>query len=148
MRRTSGSLVGDGKIRRRPCAHQYVSFLKYTVRELTQNSAGLYCLAFTTYANVHWIAPIISTIPFGTGMCYIFTSTFTYLTVAYRHLAAEALTGNAVMRTMFAAAFPLFSTGMYNTLGTVGATALLAGLMTVMAPLPCVFPNHHCDYLR
>lgn len=148
MRRTSRSLARDGKIRRRSCTHQYVSFLKHMVRELTQNSAGLYCLAFTTYANVHWIAPIISTIPFGTGMCYIFTSTFTYLTVAYRHLAAEALTGNAVMRTMFAAAFPLFSTGMYNTLGTVGATALLAGLMTVMAPLPCVFPIHHCDHLR
>ncbi|KAI0093177.1 major facilitator superfamily domain-containing protein [Irpex rosettiformis] len=100
---------------------------------------SLYCLAFTTYAHVHRIAPIISTIPFGTGMCYIFTSTFTYLTVAYRHLAAEALTSNAVMRTLFAGAFPLFSTAMYNRLGTDGATALLAGLMTVMAPLPFVF---------
>lgn len=51
-------------------------------------------------------------------------------------MAAEALTGNAIMRTTFAAAFPLFSTAMYNRLGTVGATALLAGLMTIMAPLP------------
>lgn len=97
---------------------------------------GLYCLAFTTYARIHWIAPIISSIPFGIGICFVYTSTFTYLVTAFRPMAAEALTGNAIMRTTFAAGFPLFSTAMYHTLGTVGATALLAGLMTVMAPLP------------
>ncbi|KAI0344743.1 MFS general substrate transporter [Trametopsis cervina] len=100
---------------------------------------SLYCLAFTTYANVHWIAPIISSIPFGVGICYVYTSVFTYLVTAFRPMAAEALTGNAIMRTTFAAAFPLFSNQMYNRLGTVGATALLAGLMTIMAPLPFIF---------
>jgi hypothetical protein len=42
------------------------------------------------------------------------------------------------MRTSFAAAFPLFAGQMYRALGTVGATLLLAGLTTAMAPLPCV----------
>ena len=40
------------------------------------------------------------------------------------------------MRTTFAAAFPLFTVQMYHKMGTVGATAFLAGVMTVMAPLP------------
>lgn len=42
------------------------------------------------------------------------------------------------MRTCFGAAFPLFANQMYSRMGTVGATAFLAGLMTLMAPLPCV----------
>lgn len=97
---------------------------------------SLYCLAFTTYKHVHWIAPIISSIPFGVGICFVYTSTFTYLVTAFRPMAAAALTGNAVMRTSFAAGFPLFSNAMYGRMGTVGATAFLAGLMTLMAPLP------------
>ena len=97
---------------------------------------GLFWLAFTTYRGVHWIVPILATVPFGTATYFIFASSMTYIVDAYRSVAAEALTCNAAMRTIFAAAFPLFAGQMYNKLGTVGATALLAGLTTVMAPLP------------
>lgn len=97
---------------------------------------GLFCMAFTTYQKVHWIAPIIASIPFGTAIFYIFTSTFTYLVTAYRPVAASAMAGNSALRSTFAAAFPLFAGAMYHKLGTVGATALLAGLATIMAPLP------------
>ncbi|EKM59644.1 uncharacterized protein PHACADRAFT_137679 [Phanerochaete carnosa HHB-10118-sp] len=101
--------------------------------------ASLYWLAFTTYRSVHWIAPIIASIPFGTGVLFIFTSVFTYTVTAYRPIAASAMAANAAVRTTFAAAFPLFAGQMYHHLGTVGATALLAGLTTVAAPLPFVF---------
>jgi hypothetical protein len=64
----------------------------------------------------------------------------TYIVDTYRSVAGSALTCNAAMRTIFAAAFPLFAGQIYNRLGTVGATVLLAGLttviLTVMAPLP------------
>jgi hypothetical protein len=93
-------------------------------------------MAFTTYRKVHWIVPIIASIPFGMGSILAFTSTFTYLVVAYRPIAASALASNSFLRSTFAAAFPLFAPAMYHRLGTVGATALLAGLATVMAPLP------------
>jgi len=46
------------------------------------------------------------------------------------------MAANSAMRSSFAAAFPLFAGAMYRRLGTVGATALLAGLMCVFAPLP------------
>ena len=97
---------------------------------------GLYCIAFTTFASVHWIAPIVSSIPFGVGICYVYTSVFTYLVTAYRPIAASAMAANSAVRSSFAAGFPLFAGQMYDTLGTVGATALLAGLLTLMAPLP------------
>ncbi|OCH93586.1 MFS general substrate transporter [Obba rivulosa] len=100
---------------------------------------GLFWLAFTTYKSVHWIVPIIASAPFGAGVFWIFTSTFTYLVTAYRPIAASAMAANSAMRSTFAAAFPLFAGAMYSTLGTVGATALLAGLTTVMAPLPFIF---------
>lgn len=98
--------------------------------------ASLYWLAFTTYAHVHWIAPIIASVPFGAGILFIFTSVFTYTVTAYRPIAASAMAANAFVRTTSAAAFPLFAGQMYDQLGTVGATALLAGLTTVAAPLP------------
>ncbi|KAN0080431.1 Major facilitator superfamily domain containing protein [Tylopilus felleus] len=100
---------------------------------------GLFWLAFTTYPQVHWIAPIIASVPFGSGVYFVFTSTFTYLVTAYRPIAASAMASNSALRSAFAAAFPLFAGAMYDRLGTVEATALLAGLTTIMAPLPFIF---------
>ncbi|QRV91610.1 major facilitator superfamily transporter [Ceratobasidium sp. AG-Ba] len=100
---------------------------------------GLFWMAFTTSKSVHWIVPILGSIPFGTGTVYVFTSVFTFLVVAYRPYAASAMAGNSFLRSAFAAVFPLVSGPMYNRLGTVGATALLAGLATLMTPLPFVF---------
>ncbi|KAF8486247.1 MFS general substrate transporter [Russula ochroleuca] len=102
-------------------------------------SISLFCLAFTTYKDVHWIVPVIASVPFGTGTYFVFSSSFTYLVVTYRPIAASAMASNSAMRSSFAAAFPLFASQMYHRLGTVGATALIAGLATAMAPLPFVF---------
>ena len=97
---------------------------------------GLFWIAFTTYRSVHWIVPIIASVPFGMGILYAFSSTFTYLITAYRPIAASVLASNSFVRSCFACAFPLFTTAMYDSLGTVGATALCAGLATLFAPLP------------
>ena len=98
--------------------------------------ASLYWLAFTTYPSVHWIVPIIASAPFAAGVLFCFNAVFTYTVTAYRPIAASAMAANTFVRTSFAAAFPLFAGQMYNRLGTVGATALLAGLTTLAAPLP------------
>ncbi|KAH8108393.1 MFS transporter [Phellopilus nigrolimitatus] len=100
---------------------------------------GLFWIAFTTFPGVHWIVPLLGSVPFGTGIVYVFTATFTYLVVAYRPIAASAMAANSALRSSFAAVFPLFAGQMYNRLGTVGATALLGGLTAVMAPLPFIF---------
>ncbi|THH29235.1 hypothetical protein EUX98_g4950 [Antrodiella citrinella] len=100
---------------------------------------SLYWLAFTTYKHIHWIVPVLATVPLGTGILFCFTSVFTYLVTSYKPIAASAMAANTFVRTTSAAAFPLFARQMYARLGTVGATALLAGLTTLTAPLPFIF---------
>ena len=100
------------------------------------HSLSLFSLAFTTYKHIRWITPIIAPVPFGTGTHFVYTSSFTYLIVAYRPIAASALASNSSMRSTFAAVFPLFAIQMYHSLGTVCATVLLACLAAVVAPLP------------
>ncbi|KAF8707047.1 hypothetical protein AX14_013060 [Amanita brunnescens Koide BX004] len=100
---------------------------------------SLFSTAFTTYRHVHYIAPIIASLPFGSGIFLVFKSVFIYLVIAYRPIAASALALNSTMRLTFAAVFPLFAHPMYVRLGAVGATALLAGLATLMTPLPFIF---------
>ncbi|KAG8896612.1 hypothetical protein FRB99_008801, partial [Tulasnella sp. 403] len=97
---------------------------------------GLFWFAFTTPLHIHWIVPMIATIPFGIGVIYSFVAVWTFLVHAYRPHAASAMAGNSFMRSAFAAAFPLIAIPMYARLGVVGATALLAGLSLVMTPLP------------
>ncbi|UZJ54118.1 hypothetical protein CBS101457_003438 [Exobasidium rhododendri] len=105
---------------------------------------GLFIFAFTTYANVHWIAPIIGSIFFGWAVIYIFISVFTYTVVQWRPVAASALGANSALRSSFAAGFPLFATQMAGRLGTVGTAALLAGLNCLIdqIPLPFIFARY------
>ncbi|KAH8926894.1 MFS general substrate transporter, partial [Atractiella rhizophila] len=102
-------------------------------------AGALFWFAFTTYPSVHWIVPILSEIPLGIGMTLIYQAVFTFLVDCYRPYAASAMAGNSFMRSSFAAGFPLFSVQMYKRLGTVGATALCAGLCTAMIPLAFLF---------
>ncbi|KAG8910828.1 hypothetical protein FRC01_006106, partial [Tulasnella sp. 417] len=97
---------------------------------------GLFWFAFTTPHAIHWIVPMLATVPFGLGVIYAFISIWTFLVHAYRPYAASAMAGNSFTRSAFAAAFPLISTPMYARLGVVGATGLLAGLSALMMPLP------------
>ncbi|KIO18170.1 hypothetical protein M407DRAFT_246553 [Tulasnella calospora MUT 4182] len=108
---------------------------------------GLFWFAFTTPHPIHWIVPMLATVPFGLGVIYAFISIWTFLVHAYRPYAASAMAGNSFTRSAFAAAFPLISTPMYARLGVVGATGLLAGLSALMMPLPFVF-YHYGKRLR
>ncbi|KAK0555733.1 hypothetical protein OC846_001604 [Tilletia horrida] len=102
-------------------------------------TVGLYWIAFTSYASVHWVLPIIGSVFFGAGTCLAYVAIFSFTVDAFRPVAASAMSANSFVRSCFAAAFPLFSEAMYHRLGTVGATALLAGLSTLFIPIPFVF---------
>jgi MFS family permease len=97
---------------------------------------SLFWLAFTTYSTVHWIVPILASVPFGISVIFIFTSSWVYLVTLYHPWAASVMASNTFMRCVSSGGFPLFAGAMYHTLHTDGATALLAGLCTLMAPLP------------
>ncbi|KDQ54290.1 hypothetical protein JAAARDRAFT_182267 [Jaapia argillacea MUCL 33604] len=100
---------------------------------------GLFWFAWTTYPNIHWIVPIIGTIPFGWGMVVLFLSMMSYLVETYLMHAASALAANSVLRSLFGFAFPLFSPNMYANLGTQWASCLVAFLALACVPLPFLF---------
>lgn len=101
---------------------------------------GLYLFGLTSFKHhVHWIGPIISLAPFGFGVVLVFISIFTFTGECWRTMAASALAVNALCRCTSAAAFPLFSVQMYNGMTAVGASLFLAGLNTLMIPIPFVF---------
>lgn len=100
---------------------------------------GLIWFAWTNYPSIHWMASISAGVPFGFGMVLVFTSISAYLVDTYMAFAASALAANVVMRSTFAAAFPLFTGYMYARLGIHWASMIPAFLTLACAPLPFLF---------
>lgn len=100
---------------------------------------GLAGFAATDGPNVHWIAPIIFGIPFGMGVVVLFLSCMGYLVDVYVIYAASVLAANSVLRSLFGAAFPLFTKPMYEKLGIHWAAALPGFLALLCAPFPFLF---------
>ncbi|GAA6032025.1 hypothetical protein JCM8097_003393 [Rhodosporidiobolus ruineniae] len=109
---------------------------------------ALFWFAFTTYQSVHWIVSLIASAFFGFGVMLSFGAVFTYLVDAYRPVAASAMAANSAMRSTFAAVFPLFTTQMFNALGTQYALMLCAFLCLAIVPFPFLFFFHGHKYRK
>jgi hypothetical protein len=71
---------------------------------------SLFWFAWTNSPSIHWSVSIIGTAPFGLGMTLVFLGIVNYLVDAYVIYAASVLAANTVLRCMFGAGFPLFTT--------------------------------------
>jgi len=100
---------------------------------------GLFWFAWTNGPSVHWSVSVIASIPFGFGMVLIFLSIMNYLIDSYTIFAASVLAGNGIIRSVFGAAFPLFTKQMYDGLGIHWASSIPAFLALVCIPLPFLF---------
>jgi hypothetical protein len=100
---------------------------------------GMFWFAWTNYPSIHWIVSIAAGAPFGFGTCLVFYSLFNYLVDAYTIYAASALAANSVLRSVFGAAFPLFTTQMYHNLGIHWASCIPAFLALACVPFPFIF---------
>lgn len=100
---------------------------------------GLFWFAWTTFPSVHWVVPIIASAPFGFGMVLVFLSIMNYLIDSYTIYAASVLAANSVLRSLFGAAFPLFTSQMYANLGTQWASSVPAFLALACVPFPFLF---------
>ncbi|KAJ5281481.1 Major facilitator superfamily domain general substrate transporter [Penicillium angulare] len=113
---------------------------------------GLFWFAWTNFPHIHWIVCEIGTVLFGFSHVSIFLSVVNYLVDAYTVYAASALAGNAVIRALFGAAFPLFTTPMYENLGVHWASSVSAFLAVACLPFPWIFYKfgpairRHCQY--
>lgn len=99
---------------------------------------SLFWFAWTSYASVPWIVPILASGLFGIGFFNILLAVVSYVVDAYGSYAASGLATILLVRAS-TGFFPLFGTQMYKTLGYEWATSLLAFLSLVVAPLPIFF---------
>lgn len=100
---------------------------------------GLFWFAWTNYPSIHFMASIAAGVPFGFGMVLVFLGIMNYLIDAYTIFAASVLAANSVLRSCFGAAFPLFTTYMYNNLGIHWASSIPAFLALACVPFPFLF---------
>jgi multidrug resistance protein len=100
---------------------------------------GLFWFAWTNSPELPWAASVVASIPFGFGMVLIFLSIMNYLIDSYTIFAASVLAGNGIIRSVFGAAFPLFTKQMYDSLGIHWASSIPAFLAVACIPLPFIF---------
>ncbi|EPX71703.1 spermidine family transporter [Schizosaccharomyces octosporus yFS286] len=82
--------------------------------------AGIFVFAWTSDANIHWIAPFIGITMIGIGYFIIFQGCLNYLVDAFSNFAASAIAANTFARSIFAGTFPLFSRIMFKKLEFIG----------------------------
>jgi len=99
----------------------------------------MFWFAWTNYPSINFMASIAAGVPFGAGVVLIFLGIMNYLIDSYTIFAASVLAANSVMRSLFGAAFPLFTTQMYNALGIHWASTIPAFLALVCVPFPFIF---------
>jgi len=100
---------------------------------------GLFWFAWTNSPSIHWIVSIMAGAPFGFGMVLVFLSIMNYLIDSYLIYAASVLAANSVLRSLFGAAFPLFTSYMYADLGIHWASSIPAFLALACVPFPFLF---------
>lgn len=75
--------------------------------------AGLFWFAWTAKKEIHWISPVLATVPFAMGNLLVFCSCVLYLIDTYGPLTgASAVAANGFLRYVIGAAFPLFTVQM------------------------------------
>jgi hypothetical protein len=72
-------------------------------------------------------------------MVLVFLSIMNYLIDSYTIFAASVLAANSVLRSLFGAAFPLFTTQMFTNLGIHWAASIPAFLALMCVPFPFLF---------
>jgi multidrug resistance protein len=97
---------------------------------------SLFILGATSFKHIIWVGPASSGIAFGFGMVLCYYSVNNYIIDSYQKYAASALAAKVFLRSGGGAAFPLFTTQMYNRLGLQWGSWLLAfiGLAMVLIP--------------
>lgn len=113
---------------------------------------GLFWFAWTNSPSIHWMSSVAAGGPFGFGMVLVFLGIVNYMVDSYTIYAASVLAANSALRSVFGAAFPLFTTYMYHNLGIHWASCIPAFLSVACIPFPIIFYfygpriRQHCTY--
>ncbi|KAI0406222.1 major facilitator superfamily domain-containing protein [Xylaria palmicola] len=91
---------------------------------------------WTTYYKVHWIAPILSLIPFGLAILGIYLPIQAYIIDAYPLYSASGLAAFTVLRSVVAAFLPLAGPSLFASLGLGWGSSLLGFITAALIPIP------------
>lgn len=100
---------------------------------------SLFWLGWTARADIHWIVPTLSALPFGIGFLLIFMALINYIVDAYEIYAASAMGAASCSRSIFGVVMPFAARPMYETLGVAWACSLLGFLSILMGIVPFAF---------
>ncbi|KAJ7808993.1 MFS polyamine transporter [Mycena olivaceomarginata] len=101
---------------------------------------GIFWLGWSgQYGGVPWYVPAMSGVVLGFSVCIIFISFLSYLVETYLMYSASAFAANTIMRSLFAAAFPLFTVQFYTKLGVGWASTILGAVGILLLPSPFLF---------
>jgi hypothetical protein len=71
---------------------------------------GLFWMAWTADKGVHWIVPVLATVPFAWGNICLFMSSAMYVVDVYGPMnGASGIAANGILRYTLGAVFPLFT---------------------------------------
>lgn len=100
---------------------------------------SLFWVGWTARPDVHWIVPVLGSLPFGCGYLLLFMALFNYLVDAYEVFAASASAAAACSRSLLGAVLPFAAKPMYQRLGVAWACSLLGFLSLGMCVIPFAF---------
>ncbi|KAJ5232129.1 hypothetical protein N7468_005085 [Penicillium chermesinum] len=100
---------------------------------------SLFWIGWTASADIPWVVPFLSGIPFGMGYLLIFMAMLNYLTDAYETFSASAQSAASCTRSILGAVLPLAAKPMFNTLGVHWACSLIAFLALAVSLIPFGF---------
>jgi hypothetical protein len=96
---------------------------------------GLFWFGWTAF-NVFWLSPVIASVFIGAWFTVPFQQCLNYLVDTYRVYAASAISANTLLRSFFAASFPLIARPMFKNLGDGPTMSILAAVATLILPVP------------
>ena len=100
--------------------------------------AGILLCSWTASKSIHWIVPCIGIYLIGLGFITIFQGCLNYLVDTYTKYSASAIASNTFLRSIFAAAFPLFAKQLFVNVGVQWGGSILGFVALGMIPIPFV----------
>lgn len=102
-------------------------------------ASGQLWFSWTCTLSIHWLVPILASVPFGVENACIFIYASNYISRSYGIYAASALAGNMLTRSIMGAILPLAGPSLYKALGLNWASTILGIVETVCISIPVVF---------
>ncbi|KAJ5112013.1 MFS general substrate transporter [Penicillium argentinense] len=100
---------------------------------------SLFWFAWTAYASIHWVVPLLAGIPFGAAYFLVMLGWPLYKNSVYgNRFGASALAAEGFMRYGMACVVPLFSVQMVDRIGIHWSVSIAAFISLILVPIPWV----------